>query len=340
MQADPKFSAIIATYNRKGYLLQAVQSVVEQTYPAHEIIVAVDGSTDGSADAVRERFPQVEVIEQPNLGRSVARNTGVAAATGEWVCFLDDDDMWHREKLAKTRDYLSENSDCRAVNNPVWFFSDAEDGPEGAFGMTRDFAARDLEECHRKAESIRFPRNEQSHLEIKGNSFRLLLERNRGVISTSVVDRAAVLRAGGFPPMQTCGEDWALILNVARMCEWHTITERLGFTRLHETQDTRIGGNALKILNSLTAAWYGGRPLVQKAGQAETRRELESYSYEYKRLVQGFFWSALRCCDLRTAAAVRKFGWLLLPRLRDRLYATIPPQITWRLERHLLGMHR
>lgn len=335
-----KFSAIIASYNRRDYLLQAVQSVVEQTFPAHEIIVVVDGSSDGSTQAVRERFQNVKVIEQPNLGRSVAANTGVAAATGDFVCFLDDDDMWHREKLARMRMYLAANPDCRAANNPVWFFGESEGVASVAFGMRPDFIAGGLEECHRKAAGTIISGNDLSCLNIKGDSFRHLLERNRGVLSASVIDRCVYLRAGGFSPMQTCGDDWTLFLNVARLCEWHTIPDRLGFTRLHGMQDTRVGGNTLKILNSLTAAWYGGRPLPAKATHEEVRRGLASYGYEYKRVIQGFFWSSLRNADLRTAFAVRKFGWLLLPRFQDRVYATLPPQITWRFERYMLGMHK
>ena len=335
----PKFSAIIATYNRKDYLLQAVQSVVEQSYPAHEIIVVVDGSTDGSADAVRQRFPDAKVMEQPNLGRSVASNFGVAVATGDWVCFLDDDDLWHQEKLAKAARYLAENPDCLALNNPVWYFSSPNGSKDGAFGMECDFVAENLEECHRMARSIGSSKNDQSYLNIRGNSFHLMLERNRGILSASIIDRTTVLRAGGLSPMQTCGDDWTLLLNVARLCEWNTMDELLGFTRFHGTQDTRIGGNALKILNSLVGAWYGGRPLKHKIGNDEIRRELAVYGYEYKRVVQDVFWGALRAGDFRAAVAVRKFGWLLLPRLRDRVYSTLPPQITWRFERYILGRH-
>jgi glycosyltransferase involved in cell wall biosynthesis len=336
MPDDPKFSAIIATYNRKEYLLQAVQSVVEQTYPAHEIIVVIDGSTDDSADAVKKNFSQVKVIEQPNLGRSIARNTGVAAATGDWVSFLDDDDLWHREKLAKTAAFLAAHPDCGAVNHWFWCFSDPAAGPiDGA-----DFTAATLAECHIRTSGVSEPRRNFTYLKITGNSYCKLLARNCGAYSFSTVRRDFFIRAGGLPPSYAQDEDRILFLNVARFCEWHTIPQCLGYSRQHGSQDMRVGKNSLKILCGLASVWYGGRPFPLASARNEELAALAEYAHEYKRLVQTCFWGAVRRGDLYEAQAVRKFGWLLLPRLRDRLYATLPPQITWRFEHHILGMHK
>ena len=96
----PKFSVVITTYNRKDYLLETIKSVVSQTCQPHEIIVVSDGSMDGTAEAVKAAYMDVILVEQPNLGRSAARNTGVAHATGDWICFLDDDDLWHQSKIS------------------------------------------------------------------------------------------------------------------------------------------------------------------------------------------------------------------------------------------------
>ncbi|MDA8376407.1 MAG: glycosyltransferase family A protein [Planctomycetia bacterium] len=336
----PKFSTIIATYNRKDYLLQAIQSVVEQTYPAHEIIVVVDGSTDGSAATVRHRFPDVNVIEQPNLGRSIARNTGVAAATGDWICFLDDDDLWHCEKLARTRSYILANPLCQAANNPVWYFAESETGPTSGLGFRRDFVAATLADCHREAVTADIRKNDTSHMLINGRSYRSLLERNLCIMSAAVVRRDTLIRAGCFPPMYGYSDDWGMFTNVARITEWHLIPDRLGFTRLHATQSTSLGTSPLAVLLPIAAVWYGGRPLPQGAGRAEILGTQIGCAHEYKRLVQNLLWRSLFRGNFRDASAICKFGWLLLPRLRDRVYATLPPQITWRFERYILGMHK
>jgi hypothetical protein len=252
------------------------------------------------------------------------------------VCFLDDDDLWHREKLARTKEYLAANPDCIAVNNWFWCFSDSADSRSGT-PPGADFVAASLAECHAASGG---GGHDMGHLAIMGNSFRMLRERNCGALSYSAIRRDAFIRAGGFPPGQASDEDRILFLNVARLGEWHTINERLGFSRQHGGQDMRVGGNTLKILNGLVGCWYGGRPVPRAANGDDVLRELESCAPEYKHLVQKCLWEAVVSGDIRTARAVRKFGWLLLPRLRDRLYATLPPQITWRWERYLLGMHK
>ncbi len=100
MNASPSISIIIPCYNGAKYLRETLDSVVAQTLPALEVLVVDDGSTDDSA-AIAESFgPPVRVIRQPNQGESVARNRGIDEAKGEWVAFLDADDLWRPEKLA------------------------------------------------------------------------------------------------------------------------------------------------------------------------------------------------------------------------------------------------
>lgn len=334
-----KVSAVIATHNRCAYAHEAVRSVLAQTLPASEVIVVSDGSTDGTAASLRAHFPEVKVIDQQNLGRSVARNTGIAMATGDWVAFLDDDDLWHRDKLATTRDYVEANPDCRAVNNPIWIFSSGQtDKFHSVFH--RDFVAGTLEECHEAAKHADPELNRFEYLQIKGNSYPRLMERARGVLSASVVERQTLIRAGCFPPTQGFGEDWSMFTNVARLAEWHTLPQRLGFTRLHATQSTYHAGNALATLAGLINAWYGGRPMPHAVSETTVVSKLAAYGKEYRAVVQGSLWQAIRDGDLRTASLIRALGRVLLPRCGDRWFAYLPPPLTWRFERYLRGMHR
>lgn len=335
-----QFSIVIATHNRCEYVLESIQSVKDQTYAAHEIIVISDGSPDDTVRQVREKFPEVILIEQPNLGPSLARNTGVAAATGEWICMLDDDDLWHREKLEAIVQYLDERPDTLALNHPVWYFASEKSGPTHYGAFVRDIVARNLEECHRLTAGEDTSPNSYDFLQIEGNSFRLLLERARGLLSATVVRRDILIRAGVFSPMQRNGEDWTTFINVARMTEWRTIPRRLGFTRVHPTQTTNDYTSMVYILGGQVTAWYGGCPLLQPSRNLDFIKDLKSYGWMYRITIQDYFWYTIRRGQWRTSAVIWSLGKLLLPGSLDRLYALTPPQITWRWERYVLGRHK
>lgn len=96
-----KFSVVIPNYNRQDMACDAVESVLRQTYPVHQIIVVDDGSSDDSVQVLTEKFGQkITLIAQTNSGVSTARNAGVEAATGDYICYLDSDDLWREDKLA------------------------------------------------------------------------------------------------------------------------------------------------------------------------------------------------------------------------------------------------
>lgn len=98
-----KISVVIPTYNRAAYIERTVRSVLDQSYQPLELIVVDDGSTDDTA-SVLEQFaaaPGFVYHYQPNCGRSVARNNGAAMATGEWIMYLDSDDLLLPDALEK-----------------------------------------------------------------------------------------------------------------------------------------------------------------------------------------------------------------------------------------------
>ena len=101
--AAMRISVVIPCYNRRHTLERALQSVFDQTSPVDEVILVDDGSTDGSSEMVRQLFAQVNVITQPNLGVSAARNRGIAAARFEWIALLDSDDSWLPQKIVQIR---------------------------------------------------------------------------------------------------------------------------------------------------------------------------------------------------------------------------------------------
>ncbi len=106
MRNTPKVSAVIPTYNRTRQTFAAIESVLAQTYPNVEVIVVDDGSIDDSGEVVERYIRQkadagfcVKFFSQKNQGASAARNTGIANASGDYIGFLDSDDIWFPEKL-------------------------------------------------------------------------------------------------------------------------------------------------------------------------------------------------------------------------------------------------
>lgn len=101
MRSDPLVSVVIPTYNRAHIVGEAIESVLSQTYENVEVIVVDDGSTDNTFESLSPLIPTIRLLRQENAGPSAARNRGIAAANGEFVAFLDSDDLWLPEKLAR-----------------------------------------------------------------------------------------------------------------------------------------------------------------------------------------------------------------------------------------------
>ena len=97
----PLVSVILPVYNRAASVARAIDSVLAQTYEPLELIVVDDGSTDRTRDVVRQFAPGVTLVEQEHAGAYAARNRGIAHARGELIAFIDSDDAWLPEKLAR-----------------------------------------------------------------------------------------------------------------------------------------------------------------------------------------------------------------------------------------------
>src|SRR5579863_7279546 len=96
-------SIIIPTFNRAYCIRHTVDSVVAQTHANWEVLIVDDGSTDGTRELIASTYshdPRIRYLYQPNAGVSHARNTGIAESHGEFVAFLDSDDVWKPWKLA------------------------------------------------------------------------------------------------------------------------------------------------------------------------------------------------------------------------------------------------
>ena len=118
----PFVTVIIPTYNRREFLKDAVDSVLEQTYRDFELIIVDDGSTDSRGDIIKKhRDSRIRYILQENRGVSAARNRGILEAQGKYISFLDSDDLWKRDKLETQIDLVKEKKDIPvSYTDEIW----------------------------------------------------------------------------------------------------------------------------------------------------------------------------------------------------------------------------
>lgn len=140
-------SVVIPCYNAEKTLAKTVESVRQQSYPQWEMIIVNDGSTDNSAQLAEmlAKSGNIRVIHTPNGGVSSARNTGVEHANGEYIAFLDADDIWHPEKLQIQVDYFLKHAKLGVCFSKVRFtnaageslnqYSSVPKKPLSAFGL-------------------------------------------------------------------------------------------------------------------------------------------------------------------------------------------------------------
>jgi glycosyltransferase involved in cell wall biosynthesis len=116
-----KISVIIPTWNRADRLAAALDSVRAQSISPHEIIVVDDGSTDNTRELLTRHYRDVRYIFQQNSGVSHARNTGIRAASGDWIALLDSDDRWEPGKLARQQAAIRANPGFKLCHSDeIW----------------------------------------------------------------------------------------------------------------------------------------------------------------------------------------------------------------------------
>ena len=113
LSARPRVTVVIPTYNRRARVSEALDSVRQQTLDEIEVIVVDDGSQDGSADWIKVHYPEFQVIAlESNVGAAAARNVAIEAALGDYIAFLDDDDVWPPNYLEVQVNALQAHPEC------------------------------------------------------------------------------------------------------------------------------------------------------------------------------------------------------------------------------------
>jgi len=116
----PFISVVIPTYNSENFITKTLETVLSQTYNRYEVIVSDDGSTDNTVETVRAVFDRYghgenKILINSHEGSGAARNKGIKSASGDWISFLDSDDLWNHNKLESVVRYIQNNDDIDLV---------------------------------------------------------------------------------------------------------------------------------------------------------------------------------------------------------------------------------
>lgn len=156
----PQFSIIMPLYNKALYVRKAVESVVSQSYSDWELIVVDDGSNDGSAEIVAGiTKPRIRLIQlENNVGVSMARNNGVAASNGEYLCFLDADDWWESTFLEEMAKLVTEFPDAGIYGTNYTIVNETKRKTRVAqIGVEEDFTKGYINYCQAYAKTMYMP---------------------------------------------------------------------------------------------------------------------------------------------------------------------------------------
>ncbi len=227
----PKVSVVIPTYNRQDFITQAIDSVSAQTYDDYEIIIVDDGSTDHTREILKPYLAKsnIRYFYQENLKQAAARNNGIRRSTGEYIAFLDSDDLWHPEKLALQVQVL-------------------EESPE--IGMV--YSNQDIMKNGFIVKKMKYPRE----ILKSGCIFEDLLLRRFYCSTPGLLIRRSVLEDVGLfdESLQNALEDWELTLRISQKYKVLCVDRPLFQRRLHvgaaETYFEKRIYNHQKILSA------------------------------------------------------------------------------------------
>jgi glycosyltransferase involved in cell wall biosynthesis len=206
-------SVVITTYNRSKMIREAIASVLAQTDAAGEVIVVDDGSADDTASVLESFGSAIHLILQPHRGVSAARNTGIRAAAGEWLAFLDSDDFWLPRKLRVQLEFFRKHREFRICQTEeIWVRNGHKLNPK---------------KYHKKPRGYCFPQ---------------LLERCLISPSSVIIHREVFAEVGFFDESLPVCEDYDL---------WLRIGYRYPVGLIEEPLTVKRGGHADQLSNSI-----------------------------------------------------------------------------------------
>lgn len=221
-------SIVIPTYNREHLIIEAIETCVLQTYRPLEIVVVDDGSTDRTVAFVQNwnkgASPKeviLKIVQQENKGGNAARNNGIKNSSGEYIAFLDSDDLWNKTKLKKQYDLIIQNS---AIGGVYCGLRQIEVGSGKVL-------------------------TDEKRTYTEGNILsQLLIKDVTAPTSTYIIRKKIFNEVGYFDECLQARQDWDMWIRIAEKYEIRAVKENLMDLRHHE--GPRTASNPLKEINA------------------------------------------------------------------------------------------
>lgn len=290
-------SVVLTMYNAAWCVEKALDSIYAQTVPPDQVLACDDGSTDGTADLIERRYgDRATVLRLPHRNAAATRVVGLDRARGEWLAFIDADDVWHPEKLERQMAFLTRHPEVRWLGTDGRFVS--------AEGVIRESWLSDYF---------------QPVVDRTGDLLPPLLERCFPLMSSMLVERTAYREVGGMNPEIVYSHDYDLWLRLAARYPGGMMSERLVDYLYHPGQLSRRiedrGLDDLAIMRRIERGALGQRPALRATAAlraAAIEFDLALNCYRSPRISEGRrrLWRAAAAGPLRRRA-LAVFGALL-----------------------------
>jgi glycosyltransferase involved in cell wall biosynthesis len=294
-------SVIIPVYNGALFIARAVQSALDQTYPPHEVIVVNDGSVDDTMSVLSVFGQKIKVISIQNGGVSNARNVAIRASSGEFVAFLDADDIWHRDKLKRQ---------MAAFN---------EDLNVGFCCCDYSVLYKHIGRIVNHFSIIECAKNISYDTPLKTDPFEILIKDNFVGTSSNVIIRRSVLDTTGlFNVAYRQAEDYDLWLRCALVTDFMILSACLVEKKSHDGNLTNDFLDTLlcheRVLMAIRAdseamLRRGSRWQTSQFALAKTRYQIGNLLFEAGQESKAFFYYLKGLLTWKSFANFRQFSY-------------------------------
>ena len=270
-------------FNVENFIEESIKSVLEQTYSNFELIIVDDGSTDNTVNYIRkysESDQRVLLLEQKNSGPGIARNKGLKYAKGDLICFIDSDDLFHKDRLLKMLTIFNKHKDIDLVFHDEYYIDEVGNIIEGTYLENVDFL--------KKSSDYLYQTDNNLYLE-KKPFYNYMSAYDTSMNTLSIMFRAKLLQNQShyFLTDTNIGEDIDLWFRLAKGSKIAYLNECLSYYRVRQDSLTR---DSIKMSQGFIFAhgknYQRAKPILTKKERhfyrSRIAREFRILAYKYR----------------------------------------------------------